>query len=240
MNKNMSKDMADRMSSAFQSDPSLPALLSGASSVSADPEGDFLCEPCPTVIGRPSVIDTTDSLTPPAFAKEPVTGFPLDAHDVPEGAVAVRLDGTSTHSSPGPREYKFPAAAIEHRRPSLQPRLNGPPRQHYPHHQHSHSYHASSFRRHSSDDEDDDASDSDSDEGLTMARRKKKPSPSGVVSPPSCMSSPGPGLKDAAAGVVQQHQQMDRLVVRGGARRRDTNVSVGSTETAKKIAIDGE
>ena len=48
----------------------LPALLSGASSVSADPEGDFLLKP--GSIDRPSLIDTTDSLTPPALLKEPM------------------------------------------------------------------------------------------------------------------------------------------------------------------------
>ncbi|KAI0116320.1 kinase-like protein [Nemania sp. FL0031] len=60
---------------SFRSDPSLPALLSGASSVSADAEGDFLLKP--GSIDQPSLIDTTDSLTPPALGKEPVEGFPL-------------------------------------------------------------------------------------------------------------------------------------------------------------------
>ncbi|RYP91897.1 hypothetical protein DL770_001957 [Monosporascus sp. CRB-9-2] len=63
-------------SQIFRSDPSLPALLSGASSVSADPEGEFLLKP--GYIDRPSLIDTTDSLTPPALTKEPIAGFPLD------------------------------------------------------------------------------------------------------------------------------------------------------------------
>ncbi|KAI0457258.1 kinase-like protein [Xylaria acuta] len=60
---------------SFRSDPSLPALLSGASSISADAEGDFLLKP--GSLDRPSLIDTTDSLTPPALGKEPVEGFPL-------------------------------------------------------------------------------------------------------------------------------------------------------------------
>lgn len=63
-------------SQIFRSDPSLPALLSGASSVSADPEGEFLLRP--GSVDRPSLIDTTDSLTPPALTKEPISGFPLD------------------------------------------------------------------------------------------------------------------------------------------------------------------
>lgn len=60
---------------SFRSDPSLPALLSGASSVSADAEGDFLLRP--GSIDGPALIDTTDSITPPAFGKEPGEGFPL-------------------------------------------------------------------------------------------------------------------------------------------------------------------
>ncbi len=71
-------DLAGRHndSQIFRSDPSLPALLSGASSVSADPEGEFLLRP--GSVDRPSLIDTTDSLTPPALTKEPIAGFPLD------------------------------------------------------------------------------------------------------------------------------------------------------------------
>jgi [calcium/calmodulin-dependent protein kinase] kinase len=62
---------------AFQSDPSLPALLSGASSVSADLEGELLCRP--GVVDRNTpLLETTDSLTPPAMGKEPVAGFPLE------------------------------------------------------------------------------------------------------------------------------------------------------------------
>lgn len=60
---------------SFRSDPSLPALLSGASSVSADAEGDFLLRP--GSINGSSFLDTTDSITPPALGKEPVEGFPL-------------------------------------------------------------------------------------------------------------------------------------------------------------------
>ena len=63
-------------SHVFRSDPSLPALLSGASSVSADPEGEFLLRP--GSVDRASLVDTTDSLTPPALMKEPIAGFPLD------------------------------------------------------------------------------------------------------------------------------------------------------------------
>ncbi|KAI1434979.1 kinase-like protein [Xylaria sp. CBS 124048] len=60
---------------SFHSDPSLPALLSGASSVSADAEGEFLLKP--GSLHRPALLDTSDSLTPPALGKEPVEGFPL-------------------------------------------------------------------------------------------------------------------------------------------------------------------
>ncbi|KAI0161231.1 kinase-like protein [Xylariaceae sp. FL1272] len=69
-------------SQTFRSDPSLPALLSGASSVSADAEGEFLL--MPGSLEHPSFIDTTDSLTPPALRKEPLEGFPMtsDEHDL--------------------------------------------------------------------------------------------------------------------------------------------------------------
>ncbi|SPO03534.1 related to protein kinase PAK1 [Cephalotrichum gorgonifer] len=62
---------------SFQSDPSLPALLSGASSVSADLEGELLCRPG-VVNTKPPLLETTDSVTPPAAEKEPVSGFPLE------------------------------------------------------------------------------------------------------------------------------------------------------------------
>jgi [calcium/calmodulin-dependent protein kinase] kinase len=61
----------------FQSDPSLPALLSGASSVSADLEGELLLRPG-TVGPQGTFLDSQDSLTPPALSKEPVSGFPID------------------------------------------------------------------------------------------------------------------------------------------------------------------
>ncbi|KAI3320641.1 kinase-like protein [Xylariaceae sp. AK1471] len=64
---------------SFRSDPSLPALLSGASSVSADAEGDFLLKP--GSVDRPSLLDTTESLTPPALGKEPIEGFPMRVDD---------------------------------------------------------------------------------------------------------------------------------------------------------------
>ena len=70
------KAQPDRMH-VFQSDPSLPALLSGASSVSADLEGELLGKP--GVVGNhTALLETTDSLTPPALSKEPDNGFPMD------------------------------------------------------------------------------------------------------------------------------------------------------------------
>lgn len=159
------KDMAE-LTLTFQSDPSLPALLSSTSSVSADPEGEFLLTP--GVPGRSTVIDTTDSLTPPALRKEPDAGFPLDAQEqVLAGAVPVELDERRTPMA-------MPAQA-----PVAQEQC-------------------------------DDAEDSDSDEGLVMARRKKP-----------IMSS--------------EAHSSSRYIK---ARRRDTNASVGSTETAKKVFVD--
>jgi len=159
----------------FRSDPSLPALLSSTSSVSADPEGDFLGLPG-GVIGQPSVIDTTDSLTPPALAKDSISGFPLDSQeDVLQGAVPVKLDDEPTTGPP----MSTPASSIASQEEC----------------------------------EDGDGEDSDSDEGLTMAKRKKSLVPA-------------------------EAHSMSRLV--GSTRRRDTNASVGSTETAKKLLVESD
>jgi serine/threonine protein kinase len=70
------KNVSDRMLT-FQSDPSLPALLSESSSVSADMEAELLNRPG-VVSTNPALLETTDSLTPPALMKEPNNGFPLD------------------------------------------------------------------------------------------------------------------------------------------------------------------
>ncbi|KAK1832779.1 Serine/threonine-protein kinase ssp1 [Podospora conica] len=163
------KDTAEQILT-FQSDPSLPALLSSTSSVSADPEGEFLLTP--GVPGRSTAIDTADSLTPPALRKEPDSGFPLDAQEqVLAGAVPVKLD-ESVKRTP----VVMPAQA-----PVAQEQC-------------------------------DDGEDSDSDEGLVMARRKKP-----------IMAS--------------EAHSTSRYIK---ARRRDTNASVGSTETAKKVFVDKE
>lgn len=86
---------------AFQSDPSLPALLSGASSVSAEGEGELPIEAASTG-RRGSYLETTDSLTPPAFLKEPIGGFPLEHMEQQgsmEGVIAVHLDAHRQPSS---------------------------------------------------------------------------------------------------------------------------------------------
>ncbi|KAI1506128.1 hypothetical protein F5X99DRAFT_426154 [Biscogniauxia marginata] len=149
-------------SQIFRSDPSLPALLSGASSVSADAEGDFLL--MPGSIDRRSLIDTTDSLTPPALTKEPMGGFPLaDEHyqALLLSPTAHDLDTTTILSS----------KTVE----------------------------------------DDDGS--DSDEGLIMAKSSRKRGPA----------------RDHASSPI------GKTMMR--TRRRDTQTSIGSTETAKKILM---
>lgn len=149
---------------SFCSDPSLPALLSGASSVSADAEGDFLLRP--GSLRRPSLLDTADSLTPPACAKESIA-FPVDEMSDEALSLHIRQSPHVFHRSP-----VFSSRAVE-------------------------------------DD------DSDSDEGLVMAKSKRK-------SPPRDQTS----------------QQPARIHV--SARRRDTQTSVGSTETAKKVVLHNE
>ncbi|KAH8125701.1 hypothetical protein ACSS6W_005747 [Trichoderma asperelloides] len=90
----------------FQSDPSLPALLSGASSVSADLEGELLLRPG-TVGPQGTFLDTKDSLTPPALPKEPVNGFPIDqvfeSHNSMEG-VRLRVSTDDTRP-PAPTSH---------------------------------------------------------------------------------------------------------------------------------------
>ncbi|KAM7199568.1 Serine/threonine-protein kinase ssp1 [Rhypophila sp. PSN 637] len=167
INPTMTRDATDQML-AFQSDPSLPALLSSTSSVSADLEGEFLGNP--GVVGR-SELDTTDSLTPPAFGKEPIAGFPIETQEqILQGAVQLDSRGASLVSS---HEYR---------------------------HRHHHF---------------DDGDDSDSDEGLCMAKKPKKPSSTAL-----------------------QPQGLIGKLAAGTAKRRDTNASVGSTDTAKKVFVD--
>ncbi|RFU80418.1 serine threonine kinase [Trichoderma arundinaceum] len=98
----------------FQSDPSLPALLSGASSVSADLEGELLLRPG-TVGPQGSFLESKDSLTPPALAKEPIGGFPIDQvfgnHPSMEGVpLRVKIDG------PRPPTLNEPPASHHHRK----------------------------------------------------------------------------------------------------------------------------
>ncbi|KAK7920807.1 hypothetical protein PG985_008829 [Apiospora marii] len=150
----------------YRSDPSLPALLSGASSVSADAEGDFLLRP--GSVNRPSLIDTTDSLTPPALAKEPMSGFPLETLE---------------------DEHAFHLRAASSR----------------------HAMRSSSvFSSQGVDDED-----SDSDEGLVMIRPRRR----GVSQDPTS----------------QPPSRSNTYI-----KRRDTQTSVGSTETAKKVNMQAE
>ena len=177
INTSLAKDATERML-AFQSDPSLPALLSSTSSVSADLEGEFLGSP--GVVGRSSVIDTTDTITPPAFVKEPMSGFPLEDDHEHEGLVSLAMD-----------ERARPASAMG----ALRGRTVS--------------------RSHEDDYDNDNDDDSDSDEGLMIMSKKKKHHP------------------------PREAQSMGRLAV-NTARRRDTNASIGSTETAKKIVVDSD
>ncbi|KAF9874555.1 serine threonine-protein kinase ssp1 [Colletotrichum karsti] len=160
---------------AFQSDPSLPALLSGSSSVSADLDAEPLVEPG-VITTKPALLETTDSLTPPAFMKEPIAGFPLEHFEQTpsfgehSGFDMLRMTPSPVNRSLAPPQYT----------PELRP-------------------------------QEDDDDDSDSDEGLLMAKTKKKKS----INPSS-----------------------ER--VHFGARRRDTNISIASTETAKKVVVHGD
>ncbi|KAI1106378.1 kinase-like protein [Jackrogersella minutella] len=148
----------------FRSDPSLPALLSGASSVSADAEGEFLLKP--GSLNRPSLIDTTDSLTPPALNKEPISGFPLEDDEQYQ-----------TLLLPQPQRAMATSSLLTTRAV-----------------------------------DDDDGS--DSDEGLVMKPKKRNP------------------VKDNASSPLGRTMS--------NAKRRDTQSSIGSTETAKKVFMQGQ
>ncbi|CAK7202260.1 hypothetical protein SEUCBS139899_004982 [Sporothrix eucalyptigena] len=177
----------------FQSDPSLPALLSGASSVSADIEGDFLGNP--GVVDGPSLVGVSDSLTPPALGKEPAA-FPLDQGDSSHeqeqdglkdqqgwgsgGAIPVELDNKSSSRTPLATPVRGNSRCFT--------------------------------------DEDDD---SDSDGGIIMMAKTKKKVPFSQSSTPLSQHTAG------RAGTATAHM----------ARRRDTNTSIGSTDTAKKVGV---
>ena len=188
----VSKTTAGQML-AFQSDPSLPALLSGASSVSADIEGELLGRPG-VVSTRPDLLETTDSLTPPAMAKESTNGFPFgevfgNNQAMESGQLDMRLSGGSS-------------------RPSTRGGLDG----------RKTNYRDGAGYDSTGDDADDDAADNeydddDDDDGsdddfLQMAKSKKAKTPTATGRP-----------------------------ARYEARRRDTNMSTASDETAKKVPM---
>lgn len=171
----------------FRSDPSLPALLSSTSSMSGDAEGDFLG--VPGTVSTSSVLETTDSLTPPALAKGTMTGFPLESPEqlLEDGTVAVAL------GDPVVPPPVAAAVATGVRVPVLlQPR--------------------SGMVHNDDNNDDDDDDESDSDEGLTMAKSTRN----------------------------KQAKELSRAPVVVRPRRRGTNGSVRSTDTAKKMVVQSD
>ncbi|KKA28727.1 hypothetical protein TD95_004823 [Thielaviopsis punctulata] len=172
--------------STFQSDPSLPALLSGASSVSADLDGEAFFSS--KVDATSAIYRTTDSSTPPAMAKDRMDDF-LDIQRS-ESFVPVQLDVET-------RPPHSPTSVSSHS------------------HSHSHNQRLSiSSQIHepkqtqavlSLADEDEDADDSDSDGGLTLPMRRRSRMP-------------------------ETHSRFPFP-----PRRRDTNASICSSDTAKKV-----
>jgi hypothetical protein len=74
----------------FPSVPSLPALISGASSVSADTEGDMLQQPGFVKHDTYTAGNTPETLTPPALSKH--ASIEDDTTDVSDDAVVVSPD----------------------------------------------------------------------------------------------------------------------------------------------------
>ncbi|OAQ69748.1 serine/threonine-protein kinase ssp1 [Pochonia chlamydosporia 170] len=99
----------------FQSDPSLPALLSGASSVSADMEAELLARAGAS--GQVSRHEgSSEAITPPALVKEPANGFPMTPmfeHSQSMGSDSLRLqldDDSKTHS---PEDMDSPTPHVD-------------------------------------------------------------------------------------------------------------------------------
>ncbi|CAK7270806.1 hypothetical protein SEPCBS57363_004289 [Sporothrix epigloea] len=183
----------------FQSDPSLPALLSGASSVSAD-DAEIFGHPGVMCVADGPSIDISDyCLTPPALGKEHDV-CPLNQGDQSRdeqdesdfkgqqgwgsgGAIPVELDNEPLARTPLATPVRGNSRCF-------------------------------------SDDDDD----SDSDNGIIMMAKVKK-----KVSTPFAQHIGNHNISSNAgrsnASIATAHK----------ARRRDTNTSIGSTETAKKV-----
>ncbi|PSS00580.1 hypothetical protein BD289DRAFT_361026 [Coniella lustricola] len=71
-----SASQKDLMEAVFQSDLSLPALLSGASSVSADPEGDLMGDP--TSFHRTAVPKMPSPMSKASMVKDSDAGYPTE------------------------------------------------------------------------------------------------------------------------------------------------------------------
>lgn len=86
----------------FQSDPSLPALLSGASSVSADMEAELLARAGGN--GQTSRYEgSSEAVTPPALVKESANGFPMTpmfehAQTMGSGSLQLHLEHDTSHT----------------------------------------------------------------------------------------------------------------------------------------------
>lgn len=183
----LSSDQMGSCQDQFLSHPSLPALVSGSSSVSAGQESDpFAHSSVHTLV--PEHRGSPDTLTPPHLSK-------YNSNEEP-----VVMQGNPSEEEMR-REMRNTA-----------------------------NYLASSYEppNHFAREED---SDSDSDEGLTMGRRKKPESktPSKTTSQ---THTPSPKLEPKATGSPQRQPWAERKL-----ERRNTNCSVGSTGTAKKIEM---
>lgn len=95
------KTASERML-VFQSDPSLPALLSGASSVSADMEAELLARAGGN--GQTSRYEgSSEAVTPPALVKESANGFPMTpmfehAQSMGSGSLQLHLEHDTSHT----------------------------------------------------------------------------------------------------------------------------------------------
>ncbi|CAK7273416.1 hypothetical protein SEPCBS119000_005643 [Sporothrix epigloea] len=185
----------------FQSDPSLPALFSGASSVSADDAEIFGHHGMIGVTDGPSLDLSDYCLTPPACGQEHDV-CPLDQVDQSRGELdQIDFKGQQGWGSGG-------AIPVElDNEPLARTPLATPVRAD------SRCY----------TDEDDD---SDSDNGIMMMAKVKKKVATPYAQHISSHNIGGNAGRSSASIATARH-----------ARRRDTNTSIGSTDTAKKVGV---
>lgn len=180
----LSSDQMGSSQDQFPSHISLPALVSGASSVSADQESD-------------TITNSSVNTLLPEHRGSPGTPTPQHLTKYNSNDEPVVLEGNPSEEEMRREMYNARNIVSSYEPPN-----------------------------HFAREED---SESDSDEGLTMGRRKKPESKTPSKTPSKTSS---PGLEPKERDSPQRQPWAERRL-----ERRNTNCSVGSTGTAKKIEM---